>query len=202
MFAPNQQNPRRCPNGTMSPQAHVGGGSVSRCGPTSLPHCWDAVVRGTGKKPPSVGYLFPVNFIALKLHQGPELLCVGGCWRSMTIFPFIYRPSRFLLSTQLRQVVGNGLLGAFSALEVHNVDVYLKVGGYLSENKKSTSLLQKRDPALKSPLKFPYKCGSVLIPILKNTQTNKTLRWSIAAIRHLHKRKALTNMKCSYAGNK
>ena len=110
-------------------------------GPMSLPHCWDAVGRGTGKKPLPVGYLFPIAFVALKLHQGPELLYVGGWWRSTTIFPFIYSSSRFLLSMQLQQVLGNELLSAFSALEVHNVDVYLRTGRYLLENKKSASFL-------------------------------------------------------------
>lgn len=135
----------------------MGGGSISRCGPTSLPRCWDAAGRGTGKKPPSLGYLLPIAFTALKLHQGPELLYVDGWWRSTTIFPFIYSPSRFLLSVQL-QVIGQRTPQcplSTSALEVCNADVYLKVGRYLLENKNSTFLLQKGDPMLKITLQFP-----------------------------------------------
>lgn len=51
---------------------------------------------------------------------------MGDWWRGMAIFPFIYSPSRFLLSMQLQEVLGNELLGAFSVLEMYNVDVYLK----------------------------------------------------------------------------
>lgn len=74
--------------------------------------------------------------------SGPNLLYTGGWWRSMTIFQPIYSPSRFLLSIQLQQVLGNELPGAFVTPEVHNVDTYLKIGRYMLENKKSTSLLQ------------------------------------------------------------
>lgn len=40
----------------------------------------------------------------------------------MAILPFIYGPSRLFLNMQVQEVLGNGL-GAFSALEVCNMDM-------------------------------------------------------------------------------
>lgn len=53
----------------------------------------------------------------------------------MAIFPFIYSPSQFFLSMEVQEVLGNGL-GAFSLLEVCNMDVYLIVIIYLFRKQK------------------------------------------------------------------
>lgn len=132
MFASNQQNWRRCPNGKMSPQHWVGASSISCSSPVLLARFWDAVGRVAGKKLLPVGYLL---LIALNHHQGPELLCMCGWWRNVAIFPFIYSPSWFFLSMQLRELRGNGL-GAFSALEPHNMDMCLIVIIHLFRKQK------------------------------------------------------------------
>lgn len=56
----------QCPPNPVGAQHGVGGGSSSDCGPTSLPHCWNAVGRGIGK----TLSVFPLAFTAQETYAG------------------------------------------------------------------------------------------------------------------------------------
>lgn len=73
----------QCPPNPEGPQHQGGGGpspAVSPCPCHIAGMLW---AEGQGRNP----CLWDIAFIALKLHQGPELLFMGGWWKSMTVFP-------------------------------------------------------------------------------------------------------------------